>query len=168
MDNVPATPAQRLVPARELFGIETELQVPVFEQRGEHVPAIDAAYRFDRDVTLALLAGFLRNRRVLIQGMHGSGKSSHVEQVAARLQWPCLRINLDGHVGRLELLGRDTVVLHEGQPVTQFQEGLLPWALQRPMALILDEYDAGRPEVMFVIQRLLELTAASRCWNRGA
>jgi cobaltochelatase CobS len=117
---------------------------------------VDNAYRFNADVTLALLAGFSRDRRVLVQGLHGTGKSSHVEQVAARLNWPCVRVNLDGHVSRLDLVGRDAVVLREGQQVTEFQEGILPWALQRPVALVFDEYDAGRPDVMFVIQRLLE------------
>jgi len=130
--------------------------VPAFSQRTEHVPDVDDAYRFNADVTLALLAGFARDRRVLVQGLHGTGKSSHVEQVAARLNWPCVRVNLDGHVSRLDLVGRDAVVLREGQQVTEFQEGILPWALQRPVALVFDEYDAGRPDVMFVLQRLLE------------
>jgi cobaltochelatase CobS len=132
------------------------MTVPAFSQRTEHVPDVDDAYRFNADVTLALLAGFSRDRRVLVQGLHGTGKSSHVEQVAARLNWPCVRVNLDGHVSRLDLVGRDAVVLREGQQVTEFQEGILPWALQRPVALVFDEYDAGRPDVMFVLQRLLE------------
>jgi cobaltochelatase CobS len=132
------------------------MTVPAFSQRTEHVPDVDEAYRFNPDVTLALLAGFARDRRVLVQGLHGTGKSSHVEQVAARLNWPCVRVNLDGHVSRLDLVGRDAVVLREGRQVTEFQEGILPWALQRPVALVFDEYDAGRPDVMFVIQRLLE------------
>jgi len=130
--------------------------VPAFSQRDEHVPDIDPAYRFNRDVTLAILAGFAQNRRVLVQGLHGTGKSTHVEQVAARLNWPCVRVNLDGHISRLDLIGRDAVVLREGRQVTEFQEGIVPWALQRPVALIFDEYDAGRPDVMFVIQRILE------------
>ena len=144
------------VGVRETFGIDSPLRVPAFRERTEHVPDIDSAYRFNPDVTLALLAGFSRNRRVLVQGLHGTGKSSHVEQVAARLNWPCVRVNLDGHISRLDLVGRDAVVLREGQQVTEFQEGILPWALQRPVALVFDEYDAGRPDVMFVIQRLLE------------
>ena len=146
----------QLVAARELFGIDSDLVVPVFASRDEHVPDIDGAYRFNHDVTLALLAGFMHNRRVLVQGLHGTGKSTHVEQVAARLNWPCVRVNLDGHISRLDLVGKDAVVLREGKQVTEFQEGILPWALQRPMALVFDEYDAGRPDVMFVIQRVLE------------
>ena len=146
----------RQVSVRDPFGIDSPMTVPAFSQRTEHVPDVDDAYRFNADVTLALLAGFSRDRRVLVQGLHGTGKSSHVEQVAARLNWPCVRVNLDGHVSRLDLVGRDAVVLREGQQVTEFQEGILPWALQRPVALVFDEYDAGRPDVMFVIQRLLE------------
>jgi cobaltochelatase CobS len=154
-DLIPMHP-DRDVSVRELFGIDTDLRVPAFSERTPHVPEIDEAYRFNPDVTLALLAGFGRNRRVLVQGLHGTGKSTHVEQVAARLNWPCVRINLDGHISRLDLVGRDAVVLREGRQVTEFQEGIVPWALQRPIALIFDEYDAGRPEVMFVIQRILE------------
>ncbi len=150
--SVPVQP----VPARALFAIDSDLVVPVFVHRDEHVPEIDGAYRFNRDVTLALLAGFMHNRRVLVQGLHGTGKSTHIEQVAARLNWPCIRINLDGHISRLDLVGKDAVVVRAGQQVTEFQEGILPWALQRPMALVFDEYDAGRPDVMFVIQRVLE------------
>jgi cobaltochelatase CobS len=146
----------RHVSVRDTFGFDSPMTVPAFSQRTEHVPDVDEAYRFNPDVTLALLAGFARDRRVLVQGLHGTGKSSHVEQVAARLNWPCVRVNLDGHVSRLDLVGRDAVVLREGQQVTEFQEGILPWALQRPVALVFDEYDAGRPDVMFVIQRLLE------------
>jgi cobaltochelatase CobS len=145
-----------LLSVREVFGIDSPLRVPAFREPDAHVPEIDAAYRFERDVTLALLAGFMHNRRVLLQGLHGTGKSSHIEQVAARLNWPCLRVNLDGHVGRLDLIGRDAVVLKDGLQVTEFQPGILPWALQRPMALVFDEYDAGRPDVMFLIQRVLE------------
>jgi len=152
----PTFPAMHLVSVRSTFGIDSNLQVPAFAERGELVPEIDAAYRFNADVTLALLAGFAHNRRVLVQGMHGTGKSTHIEQVAARLNWPCVRVNLDGHISRLDLVGRDAVVLREGQQVTEFQEGIVPWALQRPVALIFDEYDAGRPDVMFVIQRVLE------------
>ena len=146
----------RMVSVRETFGIDSSLQVPAFSEREEHVPDIDPVYRFNADVTLALLAGFMRDRRVLVQGLHGTGKSTHIEQVAARLNWPCVRVNLDGHISRLDLVGRDAVVLREGQQVTEFQEGIVPWALQRPVALIFDEYDAGRPDVMFVIQRILE------------
>jgi cobaltochelatase CobS len=147
---------QRLLDVRSTFGIDSDLQVPAFAERDEHVPEIDEVYRFDRDTTLAILAGFTRNRRVMVQGLHGSGKSTHVEQVAARLNWPCVRINLDGHISRLDLVGKDAVVVRDGQQVTEFQEGIVPWALQRPVALVFDEYDAGRPDVMFVIQRLLE------------
>ena len=147
---------ERLLSVREVFGIDTDLQVPAFAERDAHVPDIDAAYRFNPDVTLALLAGFMRNRRVLVQGLHGTGKSTHAEQVAARLNWPCVRVNLDGHINRMDLVGRDAVVLREGQQITEFQEGIVPWALQRPVALVFDEYDAGRPDVMFVIQRILE------------
>ena len=144
------------VSVRELFGIDSDLMVPAFSERDEHVPEVDSAYRFNRDVTLAILAGFTHNRRVMVQGLHGSGKSTHIEQVAARLNWPCVRVNLDGHINRMDLVGRDAVVLREGQQVTEFQEGIVPWALQRPVALVFDEYDAGRPDVMFVIQRILE------------
>ena len=149
-------PPMHEISARELFGIDSDLRVRAFAERSEHVPEVDTAYRFNHDVTLALLAGFARNRRVLVQGLHGTGKSTHVEQVAARLNWPCVRVNLDGHISRLDLVGKDAVVLREGKQVTEFQEGILPWALQRPMALVFDEYDAGRPDVMFVIQRVLE------------
>lgn len=150
------TPPLRRVSVREVFGIDSALQVSAMSEPSEHVPEIDTAYRFNPEVTLALLAGFEHNRRVLVQGMHGTGKSTHIEQVAARLNWPCVRVNLDGHISRLDLVGRDAVVLRDGQQVTEFQEGIVPWALQRPIALIFDEYDAGRPDVMFVIQRILE------------
>jgi cobaltochelatase CobS len=156
LDELITLQPDRRVSVRETFGIDSPLLVPAFSERTEHVPDVDEAYRFNPDVTLALLAGFARDRRVLVQGLHGTGKSSHVEQVAARLNWPCVRVNLDGHISRLDLVGRDAVVLREGQQVTEFQEGILPWALQRPLALVFDEYDAGRPDVMFVIQRLLE------------
>lgn len=154
-DSAPALPDQ-MVSVRELFGIDSNLQVSAFRERDEHVPDIDTVYRFDPDVTLAILAGFIWNRRVLVQGLHGSGKSTHIEQVAARLNWPCVRVNLDGHISRMDLIGKDTIVLREGKQVTAFQEGIVPWALQRPMALVFDEYDAGRADLMFVIQRLLE------------
>jgi cobaltochelatase CobS len=133
------------------------MKVPAFSKAGEHVPDRDEAYRFDRETTLAILAGFAFNRRVMIQGYHGTGKSTHIEQVAARLNWPCIRINLDSHISRIDLIGKDAIVLRDGQQVTEFREGLLPWALQRPVALVFDEYDAGRPDVMFVIQRVLEV-----------
>jgi cobaltochelatase CobS len=151
-----STVPTRQVAVRDLFGIDSDLLVPAFCDADEHVPEVDDAYRFNPDVTLALLAGFSRNRRVLVQGLHGTGKSTHVEQVAARLNWPCVRVNLDGHISRLDLVGRDAVVVREGRQVTEFQEGIVPWALQRPVALVFDEYDAGRPDVMFVIQRVLE------------
>ena len=153
-----AAPAPALVQVdvRTTFGIDSDLRVPAFAERDEHVPEIDECYRFQRDTTLAILAGFAHDRRVLVQGLHGTGKSTHIEQVAARLNWPCVRVNLDGHVSRLDLVGRDAVVLRDGKQVTEFQEGIVPWALQRPMALVFDEYDAGRPDVMFVIQRVLE------------
>lgn len=156
MTDLTIEPASRLVPARELFGIDSSMRVPVFLTPNELVPEIDPAYRFNPEVTLAILAGFTRNRRVMLQGLHGSGKSTHIEQIAARLNWPCTRVNLDGHISRLDLIGKDGIVLRDGKQVTEFQEGILPWALRRPMALIFDEYDAGRPDVMFVIQRILE------------
>ncbi len=145
------------VSVRKLFDIDTDWKVPAFSKKTEHVPDIDAAYRFDPDTTMAILAGFAHNRRVLIQGYHGTGKSTHIEQVAARLNWPCIRINLDSHVSRIDLIGKDAIVLKDGKQVTEFKEGLLPWALQRACALVFDEYDAGRPDVMFVIQRVLEV-----------
>ena len=139
------------------FGIDCDMQVPAYSHPREHVPDIDEAYRFDHDTTLAILAGFAYNRRVMIQGYHGTGKSTHIEQVAARLNWPCIRVNLDSHISRIDLIGKDAIVLRDGKQVTEFREGLLPWALQRPTALVFDEYDAGRPDVMFVIQRVLEV-----------
>jgi len=142
---------------RQTFGIDSDLQVPAFSQRSEHVPDVDDAYRFDRDTTLAILAGFAYNRRVMIQGYHGTGKSTHIEQVAARLNWPCIRVNLDSHISRIDLMGKDAIVLRDGQQVTEYREGILPWALQHACALVFDEYDAGRPDVMFVIQRVLEV-----------
>ena len=146
----------RVVSAREMFGVDSDMQVPAFSQRDEHVPDLDEAYRFDPQTTLAILAGFAFDRRVMIQGYHGTGKSTHIEQVAARLNWPLVRVNLDSHVSRIDLVGKDAIVLKEGKQVTEFREGMLPWALQRPIALVFDEYDAGRPDVMFVIQRVLE------------
>lgn len=144
------------VSVREIFGIDTDLRVPAFSDRDDHVPEVDHAYQFNPEVTLAILAGFSRDRRVMVQGLHGTGKSTHIEQVAARLNWPCVRINLDGHISRLDLVGKDTIILRDGKQVTEFQEGIVPWALRRPTALIFDEFDAGRPDVMFVIQRILE------------
>ena len=144
------------ISVRQTFGIDTDWEVPAYSQLDEHVPELDTAYRFDRETTLAILAGFAHDRRTLIQGYHGTGKSTHIEQVAARLNWPCLRINLDSHISRIDLVGKDAIVLREGKQVTEFREGILPWALQRPCALVFDEYDAGRPDVMFVIQRVLE------------
>ncbi len=145
------------VSARETFRIDSDMQVPAYSVRTEHVPEIDSAYRFDRETTMAILAGFAFNRRVMIQGYHGTGKSSHIEQVAARLNWPCIRINLDSHISRIDLVGKDAIVLKDGKQITEFREGLLPWALQHACALTFDEYDAGRPDVMFVIQRVLEV-----------
>jgi cobaltochelatase CobS len=147
----------KTVKAREVFGIDSDLEVPAFSARTEHVPEIDTAYQFDKETTLAILAGFTFNRRVMIQGYHGTGKSTHIEQVAARLNWPCIRVNLDSHISRIDLIGKDAIVLKDGKQVTEFREGILPWALQHPCALVFDEYDAGRPDVMFVIQRVLEV-----------
>jgi cobaltochelatase CobS len=145
------------VSAGELFGIQTKMKVPAFTKSTPYVPDRDPAYRFDRETTLAILAGFAFNRRVMIQGYHGTGKSTHIEQVASRLNWPCIRINLDSHISRIDLIGKDAIVLRDGKQVTEFREGLLPWCLQHPVALVFDEYDAGRPDVMFVIQRVLEV-----------
>lgn len=155
-DRLLALKPDRMVSAREMFGVDSDMQVPAFSQRDEHVPDLDEAYRFDPMTTLAILAGFAFDRRVMIQGYHGTGKSTHIEQVAARLNWPLVRVNLDSHVSRIDLVGKDAIVLREGKQVTEFREGMLPWALQRPIALVFDEYDAGRPDVMFVIQRVLE------------
>ncbi len=145
------------VSVSQTFGIESEMQVPAFSKGNEYVPAFDDAYRFDRETTLAILAGFAYNRRVMIQGYHGTGKSTHIEQVASRLNWPCIRVNLDSHISRIDLVGKDAIVLKDGHQVTEFREGILPWCLQHPTALVFDEYDAGRPDVMFVIQRVLEV-----------
>ena len=146
----------RLVSIRDTFGVDSDMQVPAFSERDEHVPEADPAYRFDPQTTLAICAGFAFDRRVMIQGYHGTGKSTHIEQVASRLNWPLIRVNLDSHVSRIDLVGKDAIVLQEGKQVTEFREGMLPWAIQRPIALVFDEYDAGRPDVMFVIQRVLE------------
>ncbi len=141
---------------REAFGIDVDMTVPSFTEPSEYVPVRDDAYVFDPDTTLAILAGFAHNRRVLIQGYHGTGKSTHIEQVAARLNWPCIRVNLDSHISRIDLIGKDAIVLRDNKQVTEFREGILPWSLQNPTALVFDEYDAGRADVMFVIQRVLE------------
>ncbi|MBA4353634.1 MAG: cobaltochelatase subunit CobS [Novosphingobium sp.] len=163
MSDIPNNHATTLLAApdteidvRETFGIDIDMKVPAFSRADERVPDTDATYVFDPDTTLAILAGFAYNRRVMVQGYHGTGKSTHIEQVAARLNWPCIRINLDAHISRIDLVGRDAIVLRDGLQVTEFREGLLPWALQTPTALVFDEYDAGRPDVMFVIQRVLE------------
>jgi len=147
----------KMVKVRDLFGIDSDMEVPAFSEADERVPDFDPAYVFDPDTTLAIAAGFAYNRRVMVSGYHGTGKSTHIEQVAARLNWPCIRINLDSHISRIDLVGRDAIVVRDGQQITEFREGLLPWALQHPTALVFDEYDAGRPDVMFVIQRVLEV-----------
>lgn len=156
MTDIKQIKPEQVVSAREQFGIDSDLRVPAFSERDDHVPEVDDAYRFNPSVTLAILSGFTNDRRVMVQGFHGTGKSTHIEQVAARLNWPCVRVNLDGHISRLDLVGKDIITLRDGKQVTEFQEGIVPWALQRPVALIFDEYDAGRPDVMFVIQRILE------------
>ncbi len=144
------------VSVQDVFGISSNMTVPAFKDAGEHVPVRDESYRFDPHTTLAILAGFAHNRRVMVQGYHGTGKSTHIEQVASRLNWPCVRINLDSHVSRIDMIGKDAIVVEDGKQITAFKEGILPWAFQRPVALVFDEYDAGRPDVMFVIQRVLE------------
>ncbi|MBN9012549.1 MAG: AAA family ATPase [Rhizobiales bacterium] len=146
------------VSVRQVFGIDSDLEVPAFSESDPHVPDIDHDYRFDRPTTLAILAGFAHNRRVMVTGFHGTGKSTHIEQVAARLNWPCVRVNLDSHISRIDLVGKDSIVIKDGKQVTEFRDGILPWALQHNVALVFDEYDAGRPDVMFVIQRVLEVS----------
>jgi len=143
---------------RQTFGIDTDMEVPAYSKAEEHVPDFDPDYLFDRETTLAILAGFSRNRRVMVTGYHGTGKSTHIEQVAARLNWPCVRVNLDSHVSRIDLVGKDAIVLKDGKQITEFRDGILPWAIQNNVALCFDEYDAGRPDVMFVIQRVLEVS----------
>jgi cobaltochelatase CobS len=145
------------IDVRAAFGIDAKMKVPAFSKPTEYVPERDPAYKFDRETTLAILAGFAFNRRVMIQGYHGTGKSTHIEQVASHLNWPCIRVNLDSHISRIDLIGKDAIVVRDGLQVTEFREGILPWALQHPTALVFDEYDAGRPDVMFVIQRVLEV-----------
>jgi len=140
----------------QTFGIDTDMKVDGFSKKSEFVPEIDNSYKFDRDTTLAIVSGFAFNKRVLIQGYHGTGKSTHIEQVAARLNWPCIRVNLDGHISRIDLIGKDAIVIKNDKQVTEFKEGILPWSIQNPVALVFDEYDAGRPDVMFIIQRVLE------------
>ena len=144
------------ISVKQTFGIDSEMEVDAFSKKNEYVPKIDQDYKFDRDTTLAILSGFAFNKRVLIQGYHGTGKSTHIEQVAARLNWPCVRVNLDSHVSRIDLIGKDSIILKDNKQVTEFKEGILPWSIQNPIALVFDEYDAGRPDVMFVIQRVLE------------
>ena len=144
------------VSVNQTFGIETKMEVDAFSKKSEYVPDIDKNYKFDKDTTLAIISGFAFNKRVLVQGYHGTGKSTHIEQIAARLNWPCIRVNLDSHVSRIDLIGKDAIVLKDGKQITQFNEGILPWSIQNPVALVFDEYDAGRPDVMFVIQRVLE------------
>ncbi|MEM7561716.1 MAG: AAA family ATPase [Pseudomonadota bacterium] len=155
ISDLPEQPDQ-LVSVSELFGFSSQLKVHAYSQTSDLVPQIDPGYHFNPEVTQAILAGFEHNRRVMLQGLHGTGKSTHIEQIAARLNWPCMRVNLDGHISRLDLVGKDSIVIRDDRQVTEFQEGIVPWSLQRPIALIFDEYDAGRPDVMFVIQRLLE------------
>jgi len=157
------TPAHSLsapdteVNARDVFGIDVDMMIPAFSKASDYVPTLDPNYQFDHDTTIAILAGFAHNRRVMVQGYHGTGKSTHIEQVATRLNWPCIRVNLDSHISRIDLIGKDAIVLRDGKQVTEFREGILPWALQNPVALVFDEYDAGRADVMFVIQRVLEV-----------
>jgi cobaltochelatase CobS len=146
------------VNVREVFGIDSDLVVPAYKERDAYVPDLDPDYIFDRDTTLAILAGFVHNRRVMVQGYHGTGKSTHIEQVAARLNWPTVRVNLDSHISRIDLVGKDSIVIRDGMQITEFKDGILPWALQTNVALVFDEYDAGRPDVMFVIQRVLEVS----------
>ena len=141
---------------KQTFGIDSDLEVKAFEKKNEYVPEIDKNYKFDKDTTIAILSGFSFNKRVLVQGYHGTGKSTHIEQIAARLNWPCIRVNLDSHISRIDLIGKDAIRLKDGKQITEFQEGILPWSIQNPVALVFDEYDAGRPDVMFVIQRILE------------
>ena len=146
-----------VIDSEKTFGFKTSMKILGFKEKTKFVPEIDDSYLFDEVTTKAILAGFCYNRRVMIQGYHGTGKSTHIEQVAARLNWPCVRVNLDSHISRLDLVGKDAIVLKEGKQVTEFREGVLPWALQNPVAIVFDEYDAGRADVMFVIQRVLEV-----------
>ncbi len=154
--DISAKPTEE-ISVREVFGIDSDMLVKGFANRSDRVPELDSTYKFDPDTTLAILAGFTHNRRVMIQGYHGTGKSTHIEQVASRLNWPCVRVNLDSHISRIDLIGKDAIKLRDGVQVTEFQEGILPWALRNPTAIVFDEYDAGRADVMFVIQRVLEV-----------
>ena len=156
MDTLFEQSPTKVIDTKHLFGVKCSFDVLGFDKRNNHVPEIDETYKFDPETTLSILAGFSNNRRVLISGYHGTGKSTHIEQVAARLNWPCIRINLDSHISRIDLIGKDAIVLKDGKQITEFQDGLLPWAYKNPVALVFDEYDAGRPDVMFVIQRVLE------------
>ena len=144
------------ISVNQIFGIDTEMKIDAFSKKNEYVPEVDSNYKFDRDTTLAIISGFAHNKRVLIQGYHGTGKSTHIEQVAARINWPCVRVNLDSHISRIDLIGKDAIVIKNNKQVTEFKEGILPWSIQNPVALVFDEYDAGRPDVMFIIQRVLE------------
>ena len=144
------------ISVNQTFGIESDMEVAAFSKKNEFVPEIDKNYIFDKDTTLAILSGFSFNKRCLVSGYHGTGKSTHIEQVAARLNWPCIRVNLDSHISRIDLIGKDAIVIKEGKQITEFKEGILPWAFQNPVALVFDEYDAGRPDVLFVLQRILE------------
>ena len=144
------------ISVKQIFGFDSDMKINAFSKKNDYVPKIDADYKFDKDTTLAILAGFSFNKRVLIQGYHGTGKSTHIEQVAARLNWPCVRVNLDSHISRIDLIGKDAIILKDNKQITEFKEGILPWSIQNPVALVFDEYDAGRPDVMFVIQRVLE------------
>ena len=155
MPNLEITPDIK-ISVHQTFGIDSEMQVDGFSKKNKYVPDLDKNYKFDRDTTLAILSGFSYNKRVLVQGYHGTGKSTHIEQIAARLNWPCVRVNLDSHISRIDLIGKDSIVIKDGKQVTEFKEGVLPWSIQNPVALVFDEYDAGRPDVMFVIQRVLE------------
>ena len=154
-ENINTTPDIK-ISVKQTFGIDSNLEVDAFSKKNEYVPEIDKNYKFDKDTTLAILSGFSFNKRVLVQGYHGTGKSTHIEQVAARLNWPCIRVNLDSHISRIDLIGKDAITIKDGEQITEFQEGILPWSIQNPIALVFDEYDAGRPDVMFVIQRVLE------------
>ena len=154
-ENINAVPDIK-ISVKQTFGIDSNLEVDAFSKKNEYVPEIDKNYKFDKDTTLAILSGFSFNKRVLVQGYHGTGKSTHIEQVAARLNWPCIRVNLDSHISRIDLIGKDAITIKDGKQITEFQEGILPWSIQNPIALVFDEYDAGRPDVMFVIQRVLE------------
>ena len=156
MTNLSELTPDKKISVNQIFGIDTEMKVDAFSKKNEYVPEVDSNYKFDRDTTLAIISGFAHNKRGLIQGYHGTGKSTHIEQVAARINWPCVRVNLDSHISRIDLIGKDAIVIKNNKQVTEFKEGILPWSIQNPVALVFDEYDAGRPDVMFIIQRVLE------------